>query len=255
MSDSYIATRPQPESVGNEPAKALLEVVGLHASYGPIEILHGIDFHVDQGEVVVILGANGAGKTTTLRAICQMISTKGEVRLDGTNISSHSTTDIARRGVAHVPQGRGTLAELSVEDNLLVGAYIRSDKQIGDDIERWYDVYPRLRERRRQMAGSLSGGEQQMLAVARALMARPRLLLLDEPSLGLAPLIVRGLFERFKEMNTVDGTTLLIVEQNANLALDIAQRAYVLEAGQIVLSGTADELRNDDAVRKAYLGY
>ena len=233
----------------------MLEVEGLRASYGPIEVLHGVDFSVEPGEVVVILGANGAGKTTTLRAICQMISTKGSIRLAGATIDGRSTTDIARRGVAHVPQGRGTLTDLSVEDNLLVGAYVRKDNDVRNDIERWFDVFPRLGERRTQSAGSLSGGEQQMLALARALMSRPQLLLLDEPSLGLAPLIVKSLFDRLGQLNRNEGTTMLLVEQNANLALNIAHRAYVLEAGETVLTGTADELRHDDAVRKAYLGY
>ena len=234
---------------------ALLEVEALHASYGPIEVLHGVDFRVEEGEVVVILGANGAGKTTTLRAICQMIGTRGSIRLHGDTIDGRSTTDIARRGVAHVPQGRGTLTDLSVEDNLLAGAYTRKDAGVRSDIDHWFSTFPRLKERRNQHAGSLSGGEQQMLAVARALMSRPKLLLLDEPSLGLAPLIVKSLFAQFGEMNKNDGLTILVVEQNANIALDIADRAYVLEAGQTVLTGTADELRHDDAVRKAYLGY
>ncbi len=237
------------------PADSLLSVTGLRASYGQIEALHGVDFYVGRGEVVVVLGANGAGKTTTLRAICQMVSTKGSIMLDGSSIAGKSTTEITRRGVAHVPQGRGTLAELSVDDNLLVGAYIRKDNEVRADIDKWLNVFPRLRERRSQHAGSLSGGEQQMLAVARALMSRPKLLLLDEPSLGLAPIIVQGLFQRFSEMNRDDGITMLIVEQNANLALDIADRAYVLEAGETVLTGTADDLRHDDGVRKAYLGY
>ncbi|MFT3854353.1 MAG: ABC transporter ATP-binding protein [Ilumatobacteraceae bacterium] len=237
------------------PRDALLRVAGLRASYGQIEALHGVDFYVSRGEVVVILGANGAGKTTTLRAICQMVATKGAVELEGTSIAGRSTTEITRRGVAHVPQGRGTLADLSVEDNLYAGAYIRKDKEVGTDIDKWYTVFPRLKERRTQLAGSLSGGEQQMLAVARALMSRPKLLLLDEPSLGLAPIIVQGLFQRFGEMNKADGTTMLVVEQNANLALDIADRAYVLEAGETVLTGTADDLRHDAGVRKAYLGY
>jgi branched-chain amino acid transport system ATP-binding protein len=232
----------------------MLEVSELHAGYGQSEVIHGVDFRVDVGEVVVILGANGAGKTTTLRAICQMINTKGTIRLNGENIAGKSTTEVVRRGVAHVPQGRGTLADLSVEDNLRVGAYVRKD-DIGSDIEKFFDIFPRLRERREQLAGRLSGGEQQMLAVARALMSRPKLLLLDEPSLGLAPLIVQDLFRRFSEINRTEGVTMLVVEQNANLALDIASRAYVLEAGGFAVSGTADELRNDDAVRKAYLGY
>ena len=218
-------------------------------------MLHGVNFTVDRGEVVVILGANGAGKTTTLRAICQMVTTGGSIVLDGKELSGEGTSDIVRLGVGHVPQGRGTLNDLSVEDNLLAGAYIRRDREVGTDIDRWLTMFPRLRERRTQHAGSLSGGEQQMLAVARALMSRPKLLLLDEPSLGLAPLIVQDIFRVFRELNAEEGTTMLVVEQNANIALDLADRAYVLEAGETVLSGNADELRNDDAVRKAYLGY
>jgi len=233
----------------------LLTVSGLTARYGPIQVLHGVDFSIGRGEVVVILGANGAGKTTTLRALCQMVATKGSIRLDGKELSGVGTSDIVRRGVAHVPQGRGTLNDLSVEDNLLAGAYIRRDGEITADIERWYDMFPRLRDRRTQPAGSLSGGEQQMLAVARALMSRPTLLLLDEPSLGLAPLIVQDIFRVFAQLNAEQAMTMLVVEQNANVALDLAHRAYVLEAGRTVLSGAADELRHDDAVRKAYLGY
>jgi branched-chain amino acid transport system ATP-binding protein len=237
------------------PADTLLEVSALKARYGQIEVLHGVNFSVKRGEVVVILGANGAGKTTTLRAICQMVATHGSISLDGSDIVGAATTDIVRRGVAHVPQGRGTLNDLSVEDNLLAGAYIRRDREVAQDIDRWFDMFPRLAERRSQLAGSLSGGEQQMLAVARALMCRPKLLLLDEPSLGLAPLIVQDIFRAFGELNRNEGMTMLIVEQNANVALDLADRAYVLEAGATVLSGAADELRHDDAVRKAYLGY
>jgi branched-chain amino acid transport system ATP-binding protein len=203
---------------------------------------------------VVILGANGAGKTTTLRAISGMIETKGSVTFEGQELIGKKSADIVRLGVAHVPQGRGTLPELSVEDNLLVGAYIRKDKEIDADIERWFGVYPVLRERRTQRAGSLSGGEQQMLAVARALMSRPRLLLLDEPSLGLAPMIVQDLFARFAQINKDTGTTMLVVEQNAQLALSIADRGYVLESGHISIEGAADQLMNDDAIRKAYLG-
>ena len=189
-----------------------------------------------------------------MRAICQMISTTGTIELAGQSVVGKSTTEVVRLGVAHVPQGRGTLADLSVEDNLRVGAYVRKD-DINSDIQKFYEVFPRLGERRHQLAGSLSGGEQQMLAVSRALMGRPKLLLLDEPSLGLAPLIVQDLFRRFGDINRDEGVTMLVVEQNANLALDIADRAYVLEAGEIAVSGTADELRDDDAVRKAYLGY
>ncbi len=238
--------------------RRMLEVTGLHASYGPVQVLHGIDFHVDEGEVVVILGANGAGKTTTLRAVCGMVDTRGSVVLDGQDITGKKTADVARRGVAHVPQGRGTFPELNVIDNLEVGAYARSSKkssEVQSDIQRWFEVFPRLEERKHQPAGSLSGGEQQMLAVSRALMGRPRLLLLDEPSLGLAPIIVQDLFRRLAALNNEEGITMLVVEQNANLALDIADRAYVLEVGEIAASGEAHAMREDEAVRKAYLGY
>jgi branched-chain amino acid transport system ATP-binding protein len=232
----------------------LLKVTDLDASYGVLQVLRGLNFEVQPGEVVVILGANGAGKTTTLRAICGMVHTSGSVQIDGVEVSRKDTADIVRRGLAHVPQGRGTFPELSVMDNLLLGAYVRRDNEVQADIERWMDAFPRLRERKDQTAGSLSGGEQQMLAVSRAMMSRPRLLLLDEPSLGLAPLIIEDLFRHLGELNRDMGTTMLLVEQNAELALEIANRGYVLEAGQIVLSGTADELHSNDAVRAAYLG-
>jgi branched-chain amino acid transport system ATP-binding protein len=235
-------------------SEVLLDAEDLHGGYGAIRVLHGLDFHVDAGEVVVILGANGAGKTTTLRAISGMIEASGSIELGGEQLIGKNTADIVRLGVAQVPQGRGTLPELSVEDNLHVGAYIRKDKEIQSDIENWYEVYPLLHDRRNQRAGSLSGGEQQMLAVARALMSRPDLLLLDEPSLGLAPIIVQDLFERFGEINREMGTTMLVVEQNAQLALGIASRGYVLESGEITLEGEADDLMHDDAIRKAYLG-
>ena len=233
----------------------LLEVEGLSASYGPVNVLHDISLHVDAGEVVVVLGANGAGKTTTIRAICQMVSTKGSIAFEGRSIASLSTTDIARAGVAHVPQGRGTFADLTVEENLEVGAFRRKATNLQADYDFWYGIFPRLKERRSQLAGSLSGGEQQMLAVARAMMSKPTLLLLDEPSLGLAPIIVQDLFRRLSTIKDEQGVTMLVVEQNASIALDIADRAYVLEAGEIALSGTADQLKNDDAVRRAYLGY
>jgi branched-chain amino acid transport system ATP-binding protein len=233
----------------------MLDVRELWAGYGPVQVLHGVNFRVDVGEVVVVLGANGAGKTTTLRAICQMIGTKGRIELQGQQLVGRSTTDVVRRGVAHVPQGRGTFPDLSVQDNLEVGAYTRNDNEVNSDIDRWFEAFPRLAERRQQLAGSLSGGEQQMLAIARALMSRPKLLLLDEPSLGLAPLIVQDLFRRLAELNTEQGITMLVVEQNANLAFEVAHRAYVLEAGQMAISGTADELRDNEAVRRAYLGY
>ncbi len=246
----------QGASAGAPTLQPLLEARNLTANYGPIRALHGIDFEVRQGEVVVILGANGAGKTTTIRAICQMVATTGSIKLDGVEISKKSTTDIARSGVAHVPQGRGTFPDLSVEDNLMVGAFTRKDKPgVQADKDTWFSVFPRLAERRAQLAGSLSGGEQQMLAVARALMSRPKVLLLDEPSLGLAPIIVQDLFRRLGTLNKEQGITMLVVEQNANLAFDIADRAYVLEVGEIALQGTAEQLRSDDAVRRAYLGY
>jgi len=232
-----------------------LEVRGLKAAYGNIQVLHGIDFSVAEGQIAVILGANGAGKTTTLRALCAMVSTEGSIRLAGEELAGHRTADIVRRGVAHVPQGRGTFPDLSVEENLMAGAFVRSDTDVRDDVERWYETFPVLGERRKQAAGSLSGGEQQMLAIARALMLRPSLLLLDEPSLGLAPMITRSLFEQLTVINAEAGTTMLVVEQNASLALGVADKAYVLEAGEVALSGPADELAADDNVRRAYLGY
>jgi branched-chain amino acid transport system ATP-binding protein len=233
----------------------LFEAEGLTGGYGPVQVLRGLDFFVDAGEVVVILGANGAGKTTTLRAISGMISARGRVTFDGTSLVGRKPEDILRLGIAHVPQGRGTIADLTVHENLRVGAYVRRDHQVESDIERWYEAFPRLAERRLQQAGSMSGGEQQMLAIARALMCRPRLLLLDEPSLGLAPLITRELFAKLSEIRTETGMTVLVVEQNANLALDIADRGYVLEAGLIAVSGSSSELQADESVRKAYLGY
>jgi branched-chain amino acid transport system ATP-binding protein len=236
---------------------ALLEVCELRASYGPVPVLHGLDFTVDEGEVVVLLGANGAGKTTTLRAICQMsmVTTHGDIIFEGKQLRGKAASKVVGLGMAHIPQGRGTFPELTVKENLQIGAYVRSDKEIGKDLDQWFETFPRLAERADQPAGRLSGGEQQMLAVARALMSRPKLLLLDEPSLGLAPLIIQGLFEQFADLNRERGTTMLIVEQNANLALAIAHRAYVLEAGEIALSGSAEELKHDDAVRRAYLGF
>lgn len=233
----------------------LLELKGVTAAYGPVRVLHGIDFIVDEGSIAVVLGANGAGKTTTLRAICNMVQTEGSITLAGTEIVGRKTADIVRLGLAHVPQGRGTFPELSVEDNLEAGAFTRSDSDVELDMKRWFDAFPVLFDRRDQSAGSLSGGEQQMLAVARALMSRPKVLLLDEPSLGLAPLIIRDLFDRLEVINREEGTTMLVVEQNAELALSIASVAYVLEAGMIALSGTPAELAKDDAVRRAYLGY
>jgi branched-chain amino acid transport system ATP-binding protein len=233
----------------------LLEAEGLSGGYGPVQVLRDLDLRVDEGEVVVILGANGAGKTTTLRALSGMITVKGSVIFDGASIANKRVEDIVRLGVAHVPQGRGTIADLTVAENLRAGAYVRKDKEIDADLERWYETFPRLAERRNQAAGQMSGGEQQMLAIARALMSRPHLLLLDEPSLGLAPLVTRELFDQLALINREMGTTMLVVEQNANLALDVADRGYVLEAGAIATSGTAEALRGDESVRKAYLGY
>ena len=235
-------------------ADVLLKAENLTASYGQIEVLHGISFEVFDNEIAVILGANGAGKTTTIRALSGMVETTGTITFKREDISQLESDAIVRKGVAHVPQGRGTFPELTVEDNLRVGAFIRSDNEVQNDIQNCYDTYPVLFERRTQTAGSLSGGEQQMLAVSRALMSRPELLLLDEPSLGLAPQIVEALFERFLTMNKDHGTTMLIVEQNAQLALGMADRGYVLEAGEIVLEGSAESLINDEAIIRAYLG-
>ena len=232
----------------------LLKAENLTASYGQIEVLHGISFEVYDNEIAVILGANGAGKTTTIRALSGMVETTGTITFKKEDISQFESDAIVRKGVAHVPQGRGTFPELTVEDNLRVGGFIRSDNDVQNDIQNCYDTYPVLFERRTQTAGSLSGGEQQMLAVSRALMSRPELLLLDEPSLGLAPQIVEALFERFLIMNKDHGTTMLIVEQNAQLALGMADRGYVLEAGEIVIEGAAESLINDEAIIRAYLG-
>ena len=234
----------------------ILEVRGLHAQYGATRVLHGIDFSVEEGGITTILGANGAGKTTTLRAVCGMVKTQGEIVLAGTRIEGKATESIVRLGVAHVPDGRGTFVNLSVEENLRLGAYTRSDKaEVAADFERMFGYFPRLKERFHQQAGLLSGGEQQMLAVSRALMLRPRLLLLDEPSFGLAPLIVQELFEIFRAINTPDRVSMLLVEQNASLALKLADTAYLLETGRVVISGTAESIRNDEAIRRSYLGY
>jgi branched-chain amino acid transport system ATP-binding protein len=234
---------------------SLLQLSGVSGGYGPVQVLHGLDLVVEEGQVVVVLGANGAGKTTTLRAISGVIETTGDITFAGTRISGQSPQAVSRLGIAHVPQGRGTFADLTVEDNLRVGAVNRTDGEIGKDLARWYEVFPRLGERRKQEAGLMSGGEQQMLALARAMMARPRLLLLDEPSLGLAPLVTRQFFDQLADLNRQEGMTVLVVEQNANLALDVGHWGYVLEAGHIAVSGSADQLHDDEAVRKAYLGF
>lgn len=233
----------------------LLEVVGLHASYGAADVLHGLDFSVPEGGAVSLLGANGAGKTTTMRAICGMVATRGEIRFAGHRIDGLATEEIARRGVAHVPDGRGTFLELTVAENLRLGAYTRRDKGVAADTTRMLDLFPRLRQRIQQQAGTLSGGEQQMLAIARAMLLRPRLLLLDEPSFGLAPLIVREIFAIMERIRREDGVSILLVEQNAGLALDLADTAYVLETGRIAMRGKSADIRQDDAVRRAYLGY
>ena len=234
---------------------SLLELRDVSGGYGQSKVLHDIDLVVEPGHVAVVLGANGAGKTTTLRAISGVIPVQGEIRFDGMSIVGKSPEAVSRLGIAHVPQGRGTFSELSVEDNLRIGAINRKDKDVRRDLQRWYEMFPRLGERRSQEAGSMSGGEQQMLALARAMMSRPRLLLLDEPSLGLAPLVTRELFDRLGDLNREEGLSILVVEQNANLALDIGHWGYVLETGRVAVQGPAHELHDDEAVRKAYLGF
>ncbi|OGA22722.1 MAG: ABC transporter ATP-binding protein [Betaproteobacteria bacterium RIFCSPLOWO2_02_FULL_67_19] len=235
---------------------ALLEVTQLHAAYGQTRVLHGISFAMEAGTITTLLGANGAGKTTTLRALCAMVKTQGEIRFAGERIDGRATEDIVRLGIAHVPDGRGTFVNLTTEENLLLGAYTRKDRDaVEADLERIYGYFPRLKERRTQQAGTLSGGEQQMLAVSRGLMLRPQLMLLDEPSFGLAPLVVRELFAILRAVNERERVSLLVVEQNAALALELADHAYLIETGRVVLSGTADEIKRNDAVRSSYLGY
>ena len=235
---------------------ALLEVKGLQASYGKTRVLHGIDFAMEKGSITALLGANGAGKTTTLRALCAMVKTQGEIRFDGQRVEHRATEDIVRLGVAHVPDGRGTFLNLSTEENLRLGAYTRRDRAaVEADLERVFGYFPRLRERRGQQAGTLSGGEQQMLAVSRALMLAPKLMLLDEPSFGLAPLLVRELFGILRAINEREGVSMMLVEQNAAMALDLADHAYLIETGRVVLQGSSDELKSNDSVRRSYLGY
>jgi branched-chain amino acid transport system ATP-binding protein len=235
---------------------AFLEVKGLHAAYGLTRVLHGIDFAMDEGTITTLLGANGAGKTTTLRALCGMVKTQGEVHFSGERIDGKATESIVRKGIAHVPDGRGTFVNLTTEENLRLGAYTRKDKDgVEADLERVYGYFPRLKERHAQQAGTLSGGEQQMLAVSRALMLRPRLMLLDEPSFGLAPLIVRELFEILRTVNSKEKVSMLVVEQNAAMALELADHAYLIETGRVVLSGTSADIKSNDAVRRSYLGY
>jgi branched-chain amino acid transport system ATP-binding protein len=230
----------------------LLELSDVTARYGPIQALHGISLTVEEGEVVALLGANGAGKTTTLRAVSGTVQTGGRVRFDGRDLSRRTPERVARLGVSHVPEGRGILDELTVWENLRLGAYVRGKR---DDFKRVLSHFPVLDDRRGQQAGTLSGGEQQMLALARSLVSRPRVLMLDEPSLGLAPMIMAELFRIVRELNERDGLTVLLVEQNANAALDLANRAYVLETGRVVMSGPSEVVKNDENVRKSYLGY
>jgi len=236
-------------------APALLEANNLFAAYGETKVLHGIDFMVRQGGVTALLGANGAGKTTTLRAICGLVGTHGQITLGGKRINGLPTEDIVRLGVAHVPEGRGTFMELTVEENLKLGAYTRPAREGQADFDHMFDYFPRLKERFRQQAGTLSGGEQQMLAIARALVLRPRLLLLDEPSFGLAPLIVQEIFRILGRIRDDAGVSILLVEQNASLALQFAESAYLLETGRIVMAGPAADIGKDEGVRRSYLGY
>ena len=234
----------------------LLELTEVTAFYGPVQVLEGVSLSVPDGGAVGILGANGAGKTTTLRALCGMVRTEGEVRFGGQRIDGRATEDIVRLGIAHVPDGRGTFVNLTTEENLRLGAYTRKDRSaVEEDLQRVYGYFPRLKERRLQQAGTLSGGEQQMLAVSRALMLRPKLMLLDEPSFGLAPLIVRELFSILRTVNEREHVSMLVVEQNAAMALDLSDHAYLIETGRVVLSGTAEEIKKNDAVRRSYLGY
>jgi branched-chain amino acid transport system ATP-binding protein len=236
-------------------AATLLELDDVHASYGAIKALHGVTLKVPDGAIVALLGANGAGKTTTLRAISGMVKTTGSINFEGREITGRRPEDVARLGVAHVPAGRGTMTQLTVWENLRMGAYIRRDgSSVKEDFDRVAGYFPWIKQRREQVAATLSGGEQQMLAIARALMMRPRMLLLDEPSLGLAPIIVREIFEIVQAINRDQGLTVLVVEQNANLALRMAGYGYVLEVGRVVLEANAAELLRHESIRKSYLG-
>jgi branched-chain amino acid transport system ATP-binding protein len=234
----------------------LLELRGVEARYGPIKALHGVSLTVADGEIVALLGANGAGKTTTLRAVSGTVRHSGEIVFEGKQIARGKPDAVARAGIAHVPEGRGLFTQLSVWENLRMGAYVRGERRtLREEAPRVFKYFPWLERRRDQQAGTLSGGEQQMLALARALVGRPRLLMLDEPSLGLAPTVVQEIFRIVKELNADDGLTVLVVEQNANVALDAAARAYVLEVGQVAIEGESAELRRHEGVRKSYLGY
>ncbi|HWX09407.1 MAG TPA: ABC transporter ATP-binding protein [Gaiellaceae bacterium] len=232
---------------------ALLELEDVHARYGSVQALHGVSLTVEEGQIVAVLGANGAGKTTTLRAISNTVRRDGDIRFAGRPLGRRRPDAVAQLGIAHVPEGRGTFAELTVWENLRLGAYIRRGS-IKEDLARVSSYFPWIEERRNQQAGTLSGGEQQMLALARAFMQRPKLLLLDEPSLGLAPLLVTEIFRIIKDLND-EGLTVLVVEQNAHIALQLAQTAYVLEVGRVALSGPSSELQAHESVRRSYLGY
>jgi branched-chain amino acid transport system ATP-binding protein len=235
---------------------ALLETQGLRAFYGATQVLHGIDLAVEHGGITALLGANGAGKTTLLRALSSMVRREGTIRFDGKSYNPREAEDAARLGIAHVPDGRGTFLDLTVEQNLRLGAYVRRDREaVASDLGRAFAYFPRLKERREQQAGTLSGGEQQMLAISRALMLRPRLLLLDEPSFGLAPLVVKNIFDILRAINRDEGVSMLMVEQNASLALALADHAYLIETGRVVIGGAASAVRADEAVRRVYLGY
>jgi len=234
---------------------ALLEVDNVHAYYGNVHALKGISITVEDGEIVTLIGANGAGKSTTLKTISGLLSPRqGEVRLEGTSLKHYRAHEIVERGVVQVPEGRRVFGRLTVMENLEMGAYTRTDHEaIKRDLDRMFALFPRLKERKGQVAGTLSGGEQQMLSTARALMAEPRILLMDEPSMGLAPVLVDSIFETIQELHHA-GTTILLVEQNARMALQVANRGYVMQTGEIVLTGSASELRANETVRKAYLG-
>jgi branched-chain amino acid transport system ATP-binding protein len=235
---------------------ALLETEGLCAFYGPTQVLHGVDLAVEEGGITALLGANGAGKTTVLRALSAMVRREGAIRFEGRVLKAREAEDVALLGIAHVPDGRGTFVDLTVEQNLRLGAYTRKDRAAAaSDVERAFAYFPRLKERREQQAGTLSGGEQQMLAISRALMLRPKLLLLDEPSFGLAPLVVKNIFNILKAINEEERVSMLIVEQNANLALGLAGHAYLLETGSVVMNGPSSAVRADESVRRVYLGY
>jgi branched-chain amino acid transport system ATP-binding protein len=235
---------------------AVLEVQALKAFYGQTQALHDVSFALELGGITTLLGANGAGKTTTLRSICSMVRTEGSIRFNGTDIAGRPTEDIVRLGVGHVPEGRGTFTALSVEENLRVAAYTRGDKgAVRRDLDMVFEYFPILKERLGQQAGTLSGGEQQMLAISRALMLGPRLMLLDEPSFGLAPLIVQEIFRIMRRINSEAKVSMLLVEQNAALALELADHAYVLETGRVVMSGKSSVVKSDEAIRKSYLGY